>query len=579
VLRAFLIAGLLAALIAAPGAGAQQELLPGLTFEKQVQFTSHGPVVIDVLTGPRPGGLWSFSPVLSNDSLQGTERLTALEQRLAPSATVAGISGDLFNGSTGVPTGLVLRNGGLEHPPVRDRSSAGLDAAGNLLVARVQLIATWQGSGPRRGFTVLDDPLPSSGIALYTPAWGSAAPAAAGAVSAVIEPFPPLHAGGTPSGPVTQVLRDAAAVIPPDGAVLVARGAGAVAALTAEAAVGQTITLRPVLKPDWSGVVSGLGGGPVLVRNRRAVFRANEAFSPDQLLPRTARAGIGQLQDGRIVLVTVDGGRLGYSTGMSNFELAQAMVRLGAVNAMALGAGAQVSLAFAGQLLNSPSDPAGEGAVSDALLFQYAGVYAPPPTEPVLSPNGDGVAEQEQLSYTLVRPSTVTATLLGPDGVSRFTFSGQSAPGTYPLPFSGLTSGGPPDVQGTYRWIVNATDDLGRASSIERDFSLDDTLGFAKLVGPTLTVPRTTPRVIATMTLAQPASVTMRIETPAGVVVRSLGTKDLQPGPLDIAWDGVADSGAVVYSGRFVARASASNSLGTVDLTVPFTVRRVASRS
>jgi hypothetical protein len=80
------------------------------------------------------------------------------------------------------------------------------------------------------------------------------------------------------------------------------------------------------------------------------------------------------------------------------------------------------------------------------------------------------------------------------------------------------------------------------------------------------------------MTLAHPATVTTRIETTAGVLVRNLGSRPLQPGPLDIAWDGISDSGAVVYSGRFVARASATNELGTVDLAVPFAVRRVAGR-
>src|SRR5262249_13623113 len=161
-----------------------------------------------------------------------------------------------------------------EHFPLRDRSSGGLDGAGNLLVSRLQLIATWQGSGQRRPFTVINDQLTVNGIALYTPAWGPTAPV--GAVSPVLEPFPPVQAGTTPSGPVTQVVQNAPAAIPPDGAVLVAKGTGAATALGAEAPVGRTVTLRPVLKPDWSGVVSGFGGGPILVRSGRAVFRANE---------------------------------------------------------------------------------------------------------------------------------------------------------------------------------------------------------------------------------------------------------------------------------------------------------------
>ena len=62
----------------------------------------------------------------------------------------------------------------------------------------------------------------------------------------------------------------------------------------------------------------------------RGVFRAREAFASPLLAARQARAGIGQRADGRLVLVVAEGGRFGYSVGLSNFELACA-VRLGAV--------------------------------------------------------------------------------------------------------------------------------------------------------------------------------------------------------------------------------------------------------
>ena len=78
-------------------------------------------------------------------------------------------------------------------------------------------------------------------------------------------------------------------------------------------------------------------------------------------------------------------------------------------------------MAFDGELLNRPSDPGGERAVADGLFVFYYGVHAPPPTQAVLSPNGDGVAESQSLSYKIVRPSTVTASLVGPDRVPRQT--------------------------------------------------------------------------------------------------------------------------------------------------------------
>jgi len=572
-----LIASLLAVVVAAPSRAASPPvLMPGVTLQNQVQFTTHGPVVFHVLTAPRPAGLWSLAPVLSNETILGTEKLTAIERRVSPSATVAGINGDYFSGADGHPTGILLRNGALGHQPIPSRSSIGIDSSGGLHVDRVKLVATWQGSGQRRPMQAIDDTPPTpSGVAVFTSAYGPTAPAVAGAAYAVIEPFPPAVPNTPVQGPVVQVLRDGPVTIPTDGAVLVARG-GSAASLAAEAPVGQTVTLRLVLNPSWAGVNDGLGGGPLLVRNGKPIFRANEAFSTQQLLLRQARSAVGQLADGRILLVTVDGGQPGYSTGMTNFELAQALARLGAVTAAALGSGGQAGMAFDGNLLSRPSG-AGEGPLSQGLLVSYAGVYAPLPVEPVLSPNGDGVAETQQLAYRVVRPSTVNANLIGPDGIARSTFSGPVQPGTYPLEWQGLKADGTPDVEGRYRWVVTATDDLGRASAFERRFSLNDTLGFAKPVGPTLGVPRPAARAVAAFTLTHPATVSTRIETLSGVVLRTLGRAAADAGQLNVTWDGRTDTGAVVYSGGYVARAIADNQYGTVDLATQFSVRRVRS--
>ena len=108
---------------------------------------------------------------------------------------------------------------------------------------------------------------------------------------------------------------------------------------------------------------------------------------------------------------------------MTNFELAQTLVRLGAVTGSAFDGGGSSTLAFNGTLLNRPSDSGGERPSANALQLMYYGVYAPTP-DAVVSPNGDGFAEQQrQLSYKVVRPSTVTATLVGPGEVPVFTES------------------------------------------------------------------------------------------------------------------------------------------------------------
>ena len=126
-----LAVSLLAAVLLVPAAsGAPRELWPGVTFEPGVQFTSRGPVAINVLRGPRPGGLTTLQPVLSNDTVVGRETLTSMQVRLRPNATAAGINGDYFTLATGKPSGVLIRDAQLVSQPNGGRSSAGIRSDG-----------------------------------------------------------------------------------------------------------------------------------------------------------------------------------------------------------------------------------------------------------------------------------------------------------------------------------------------------------------------------------------------------------------------------------------------------------------
>jgi hypothetical protein len=417
----------------------------------------------------------------------------------------------------------------------------------------------------------VNGPPGGNGVSLFTPAYGAATPSSAGSVELALGSFPQARPNAEITATVSGASANGGTPIPVGGAVLVARGTAATF-MQKEAVPGQVVRIRLILKPAWSTMADALGGGPVLVRNGKPIFRANEQFTPDQLLPRTARSAVGHLADGRILLVTVDGARAGYSVGATNFELALEMAKLGAVTAVALDGGASSAMAFDGKLLSRPSGA--ERPLGDALVVAYGGVYVPPPPEPVLSPNGDGLSDSQRLAYKVVRLSTVSVNLIGPDGVPRYSFSGQAAPGTYPLDWSGTTPAGSPELEGRWRWVVTATDDAGVASSGERDFVVNRTLGFATPVGATLTVPRPKARVVATFQVTRAATITPRIETASGVLLRTLPRVRTGPGDLRVSWDGVTDGGAVVYSGRFVAEVTATNELGSVSLGAPFVVHR-----
>jgi len=571
-LRRVLIAVLLAGVFAAPANASSQTLIPGLNYSRQLLFTPHGPVVVHVLVAPRPGGLWDLRPVLSDSAISGKQRLTGIERAASPSATVAGINADFFNAADGRPDGIVMQNRVLHSVPNSARSSIGIEPNGTLDIRHAAWNAFWQGRGQRRPLTGLNEPANRGGITLYTPVWGPATPPAAGATEAVIYPFPAVTPGSDVSGNVVQFTQGGNTPIPAGGAVLSATG-GSAQKLDAEAPPGARVVVRYVLSSGWADDIDALGGGPLLVRNGKAVFRAFEDFSATVLAPRLARSAVGQRRDGSIVLVAVDGGQVGYSVGLTNYELAQQLVRLGCVTGSGLEPGNSTTMAFDGQLLNRPSDPSGERAISEALLVSYAGVYAPPPSEPVLSPNGDGVGDREQLSYKIVRPSTVTARIVGADGVARFTQSGPQAPGTYKFSSTGTKTDGTVDTEGRWHWLVTAVDDLGRQSSSDQPFWVNNTLG-------NLRVPRTV-RVragrrltLGTFALTRAATVTTRVESTNGVVVRKLGSAKIGAGTASVRWDGRDRRGNLVYGGRYVLRVSAQNQFGPTDLTQAFLAHR-----
>jgi hypothetical protein len=581
VLRRVLIGALLAsvaAVSAGPARAYTQVLMPNVSYSRQVQFTAHGPVVINVLTAPRPGGDYALKPILSNGALVGRERVTSMQKDVSSAATVAGVNGDLFNFKDGHPSGMLMQGGVLESQPYRLRSSVGISSDGSLSVARVSFFGYWQGLGQRRPLTGLNQLPRGDGTSLYTPAWGAATPRLPGAVEAVLTPFPPATVGGDLGGTVTVTASTGGGTpIPRNGAVLMAHGSQA-ARLAAEAPAPTHVVVHLILSPDWpaAGVTDALGGGPVIVRNGKAVWTAGEDFLPTQLGPRNPRTAVGQRRDGKILLVAVDGRRRGYSVGLTNFELAQTMVRLGAVTASALDAGGSTTMAFDGKLLNRPSDPGGERAVAESLSIFYTGVYAPIPTYPVVSPNGDGIAESETLAYKIVRPSSVTATLVGPGGAVAHTETGERIPGIYKVVFPTPSLRRRDQPLGRWRWVVTATDDATAAkSSVERAFWLNDTLGFMRVAPKALKLrQRRKNVVVARFHLAYRARVIPSIWTTTGVVVRRLAPRTLNPGNRSIAWNGRFRNGRLVYGGKYLFKVVAQNPFGPVDLSQAFVLRR-----
>ena len=224
----------------------------------------------------------------------------------------------------------------------------------------------------------------------------------------------------TPTSPTTVagVGAGGGEPIPPDGAVLMAAGIGGAQA-AGRGAGRHAVTLRLILQPAWTGVVVGTRRR---ARCSYATARRSSARSRTSRTTRSPRASpraaVGQLADGRIVLVAVDGSQPGYSVGLTSFELAQTMQRLGAVTASALESGRLGDGCVRRRSCSTGRASPPASAPSRRRCSSSTSASTPPqPPLPLLT--GEPARAVEPLRYKIVRPSTVTAQLIGPDGVPR----------------------------------------------------------------------------------------------------------------------------------------------------------------
>src|SRR5439155_7592029 len=346
-----LVAVAFLALVPAPLASARPaQIMPGVTYEHRVL---KGPVQAYVVTAPKPAGLYSVTPLLSNDTITGRETVSSMERRVSPQMTTIGVNGDFFNWIGGWPSGLLMRAGTVEHQPADNRSAVGIDSNGTLHVDKVPFSAKWWGfSTIRYPLGQLNEPPHANSASLFTPVWGDATPPVNG-VAVVLEPVPATKPFVELTGDATALLSDSCVPIPRDCAVLVARGAAA-DAVQADAVVGGRVSVRIGLRKDWSTVTDAVGGGPALVRGGKAIRPqdAGELLTDVQLYGPDPRTAIGQRADGGIVVIAADGRERGWSIGIRNWDLALMLIRYGCVTGFALDSGGSTTVAFDGRVLN-----------------------------------------------------------------------------------------------------------------------------------------------------------------------------------------------------------------------------------
>jgi hypothetical protein len=372
--------------VALPAPASAVEVAPGVQWTTIVREA--GPQRINVLElDPAVVG-----GVLSNGRIARRERVSTMARR---SGAVAGVNGGYF-GPSGDPVGVLAIDGQLLSEPVDGRSALLVDA-GRATVAPLRfrgavtingvtrlidgldrtrgLVPACGGRGgdqptvrPNAALTCRD----ASELVLLSPTYG-ARPPREGGVEAVLRDGMVARVRGPGTGPV-----------PRDGLLLT--GTGDAARFLRNAALPRSraevkLTLTASGQPlELAQQTLMVGGGPRLLRGGRVTVTAKaEGFAPPQapaffgtfVAARQPRTLAGVRTDGTVLLVTVDGRRPGWSAGMTLREAARLMQSLGARDALNLDGGGSSTMTVLGEVVNRPSDRAGERAVSD-------GVYALP---------------------------------------------------------------------------------------------------------------------------------------------------------------------------------------------------------
>ena len=297
---------------------------------------------------------------------------------------VAGINGDFFNTSNGLPIGLLVSDGKLLSSDggyyaigFRDDGSAvigkpSLSVSADLGYAladstgyTAEVVRTIAGVNKARVST--------GGIYLYTYDFNDRhttgnTEAGVDVLCTIVDGS--LSIGETATLRVDQVIEATSATsIGPDQVVLSANSLSSTYYTDAlrNVPVGNEITLTITAgNEDWNDVVYAVGALYSLVQDGAVV-----SGLPSGTNPRTA---VGVTADGSVVFYTIDGRRSGHSIGASLTQVAQRMIELGCVAAIGLDGGGSTTITVTrpddttAATINRPSDGS-ERAVTNHLFL------------------------------------------------------------------------------------------------------------------------------------------------------------------------------------------------------------------
>jgi hypothetical protein len=316
---------------------------PGIWWRQQyVNLGNSRFPVVWLEIDPRSSGI-SLRPIWSNPTTQiGTAPLI---QTAKLWQAAAAINAGFFNRNNQLPLGAIRREGRWFSGPILNRGAIAWNDRGQFQFGRLSLQETLIAStGDRLPILFLNSGYVQSGIARYTPEWGSTyTPLVDNEVLVVVQNG--QVTGQMPGGIAGQMSFP----IPTDGYLLTLRSNSTVAS---SLGVGTQVRIESVTTPaDFGSYPHILGAGPLLLQNQQIVLDAKaEQFSDAFIQQSAIRSAIGTTASGSLIIAAVHNRSGGLGPNLT--ETAQLMQQLGAINALNFDGGSSTGLYLGGQLLD-----------------------------------------------------------------------------------------------------------------------------------------------------------------------------------------------------------------------------------
>ncbi len=311
-------------------------LKDGIKHIRMTKYVSGRPIRINVVEiNTKINNKISVKPVMASDVLNKRSSIKSMAQK---GNAIAAINGSYFKPQTGVPLGTMMVNGQILTGPIYNRVALGIKG-NQFLMARLGFNGKLSAKHKELKIDNINQPrMLSTYVIIYSRKWGLAAP-------------PPPKYGAEIAIKDGKIVSygNSSQVIPEDGYVI----------------VGPKSKLEPFFEEKnlkieistgdekWNNVEHIISGGPYLVKENEIFVDVTDE-KLNAVTGRNPRTAIGYTQDGKFIMVTVDG-REQSSIGMTLTELAYFMKSIGCYNAMNLDGGGSSVMYFNGVTVNNPA--------------------------------------------------------------------------------------------------------------------------------------------------------------------------------------------------------------------------------